>query len=133
MDTAGNSTAGAPVQVTVDSTSPVITTPADGSGTPDTTPTITGTSAAADGSTVTVSVAGTARCTAIVSQGAWSCDSTVLAVGTHVLTTAAGTVPGTSIRLTIDDAAPVVTEPANGSTVAASTVRFAGTGRTVTP
>ncbi len=124
----GTPPSGASVRVTVAPTAPVITAPADGSGTPDTTPTFTGTGA--DGSTVAVSADGTERCTAVVSAGTWSCDAPELAVGTHLVTTMAGTVPGTSIRLTIASAAPVVSQPANGSTVTAPTVTFSGTGRT---
>ena len=130
VDASGNLTVGAPVQVTVDPSSPVITSPADGSGTPDTTPTITGTGA--DGSTVSVSVGDSVRCTAVVAQGTWSCDATELTEGTYLFTTAAGTVPGTSIRLTIDGAAPVVNEPANGSAVTATTLTSSAPARTAT-
>ncbi|MET7492672.1 Ig-like domain-containing protein [Streptomyces sp900116325] len=115
---------------------PVIATPGDGRILGDGTPAFAGTGEA--GSKVTVTDAGSTVCTATVdAAGKWSCTpTTVLAEGEHTITATAtdeagNTSQSRSITVTIDTkppAAPVVTTPADGSTLGDSTPAFAGTG-----
>ncbi|MBN1206591.1 MAG: adhesin, partial [Myxococcaceae bacterium] len=123
---------------------PVVTTPADGSTINDNTPTYTGTAEA--GSTVTVIVDGTVVGTTTADgAGAWSLTpATALADGPHTVKAAAtDTVGNTSPEsntntFTVDTtapAAPVVTAPADGSTIGDNTPTYTGTaeaGSTVT-
>lgn len=85
---------------------PAITSPAEGSSTDDTTPTVTGT--AEPGSTVRVTEGGTVICTGVAdASGSWTCTPTTpLAQGTHTFgataTDAAGNVsPADSVTFTI--------------------------------
>jgi cysteine-rich repeat protein len=105
---------------------PAITGPQDGAVLSTSQPVITGTAEA--GSTVTVSDGNTVICTAIAdAQGHWSCaPSAPLADGSHILTATATDAAGNTsplsnqVHVTIDNVAPqppVVTNPANGSTV----------------
>ncbi|MFP3607819.1 Ig-like domain-containing protein, partial [Paraburkholderia sp. SIMBA_053] len=77
-DPAGNSTAGDPIDVTVDtvaSPAPVIPGPADGAVVTDATPTFSGTGD--DGDTITVTDGdGNVLCTTTVVDGEWSCTPT---------------------------------------------------------
>ncbi|MDR2973689.1 MAG: Ig-like domain-containing protein, partial [Propionibacteriaceae bacterium] len=145
-DPAGNPSPEASSQVKVDTatpSAPVILTPANGSTTTDTTPTITGTGE--PGSTVTVSVDGTPIGTATVQpDGTWSVTpTTALPLGTHTVTAtqtdgAGHTSPQASNDFTVTSptnppdttapAAPVITGPANGSTTGDSTPTITGTG-----
>jgi MYXO-CTERM domain-containing protein len=147
-DAAGNtSPQGNTNTFTVDTTppaAPVVNTPANGSITADNTPTYSGT--AEPGSTVTVIVDGTAvGITTADAAGNWSLvQPTALADGQHMVsataTDAAGnTSPqGNTNTFTVDTtppAAPVVTTPANGSTIADNTPTYSGTaepGSTIT-
>lgn len=148
-DAAGNaSPPSAPNTFTVDTAAPaapVVTSPADGSVTADSTPTYAGT--AEPGSTVTVSVDGAAAgtTTADGTTGAWTLTpATPLADGPHAVlataTDAAGnpSPPSAENAFTVDTAppaAPVVVAPPNGSTTSDSTPTIAGTaepGATVT-
>src|SRR5918997_5336042 len=139
-DPAGNtSPASDPISFTVDSTvaAPVIEAPVSGTSTSDPTPTISGTGE--PGSTVTVTDStGAVLGTALVdAAGAWSFDSTALADGTYTITATqedpAGNVsPASSpVIFTVDTvapAAPVITGPADGSTIADNTPTITGTG-----
>ncbi len=139
-DAVGNtSPESTPVTVTVDTTAdpPVITSPADGSSTNDSTPTITGT--AEPGASVEVFVDGTSVGTATADgTGAWTfTPTTPLADGDHTITAVqtdpSGNVsaPSAPIVVTVDTApppAPVITEPTDGETVTDSTPTIAGTG-----
>ncbi len=85
---------------------PVITGPAEGTSTTDTTPTVTGTGE--PGATITVTEGGTTICTATVAaDGTWSCTPTTpLTAGSHTLgataTDAAGnTSPADTVTFTI--------------------------------
>jgi len=114
---------------------PVITAPADGSTTNDSTPSVTG--RAEPGSTVTVTdgdglVLGSAVADA---NGDWAFDSVALADGTYTITAtatdAAGNVsPADSVRFTVDTSVepPLVTEPADGGTITDRTPTISGTG-----
>ncbi|MFI5545267.1 Ig-like domain-containing protein [Streptomyces sp. NPDC051815] len=138
-DPAGNRTEGAPITVTIDATAPgapVITSPADGSTSTDSTPTFSGTGTAGD--TVTLTESGNTICSATVgTNGQWSCTPTTpLSDGPHTVlptaTDAAGNrTEGAPISLTIDTqapTAPVITSPADGSTTTDNTPAFSGTG-----
>ncbi|MFE6645630.1 Ig-like domain-containing protein [Nocardioides sp. NPDC057772] len=140
-DEAGNaSEPSAPVTFTVDAAAPdapVITSPADGSSTQDTTPTISGT--AEPGTTVEVTVDGEVVGTAPVdADGNWSLILTdPLAEGPHTAAATAtddsGNVssPSTPVDFTVDRTAPeppVITGPADGSTVGDATPEITGTG-----
>ncbi|MFI5642173.1 Ig-like domain-containing protein [Streptomyces goshikiensis] len=127
-DVAGNRTEGAPISLTIDTqgpTAPVITNPADGSTSSDNTPTFSGTGGAGD--TITLTESGNTICTTTVgTNGQWSCTPvTVLTDGQHtVLPTAtdpAGNrTEGAPVTITIDataPTAPVITTPADGSTI----------------
>ncbi|GAB4070991.1 hypothetical protein GCM10028777_37860 [Angustibacter speluncae] len=147
-DAAGNaSPASATNGFTVDTGAPVvpvITSPADGAATADTTPTVQGT--AEPGSTVTVLVDGTpVGTTTADGTGAWTLPLPVpLAEGSHELTAtgtdAAGNTspPSAAVTVVVDTtppAAPVVTTPADGSVTGDSTPDVGGTaepGATVT-
>jgi hypothetical protein len=115
---------------------PVITTPADGAITNNTTPAFSGT--AEPGSRVVVRDAdGNQVCAATTGNGGnWTCTpTTALPTGTHTYTAtatdAAGNVsPEATVAFTIDTsapAAPVITAPAGGSTTTDSTPTFSGT------
>ncbi len=149
-DGAGNVSASSPTHTfTVDTqapAAPVIGSPATGTTTSDTTPTLTGTAEA--GSTVRVFVDGgtTPACTATASStGAWSCTvSPALTEGSHAFTAtatdAAGNVsPGSSgVTLVIDatpPGAPTITTPVSGTVTREATPLVSGTaeaGSTVT-
>ncbi|MHB8876819.1 MAG: Ig-like domain-containing protein [Myxococcaceae bacterium] len=102
---------------------PVLTSPAEGSATSDTTPTLGGTAEAF--STVTVTVDGQVVCTTTATAaGTFSCaPATALSPGVHLATAAASNVMGSSpesapVQFRIDSAAPltpVVVGPADGS------------------
>jgi MYXO-CTERM domain-containing protein len=115
---------------------PVVTTPANGSFTSDTTPTYSGTAEA--GSTVTVIVDGVSIGTATAdATGAWTFTPTAaLANGQHTVrataTDAAGnTSPSSNTNTftvdTVAPAAPVVLTPADGSTTNDNTPTYTGT------
>ncbi|WP_194293017.1 Ig-like domain-containing protein [Streptomyces smaragdinus] len=140
-DPAGNvSPPSAPVDITIDTVAPaapVITSPADGSTITDNTPTVTGTGE--PGATVEVSVDGTVIGTTTVNpDGTWTFDlTTPLADGPHTVsatqTDAAGnTSPAGSndftVNTTVTVPAPVITSPADGSTVTDATPTITGTG-----
>jgi MYXO-CTERM domain-containing protein len=147
-DALGNtSPSSAPNTFTVDTTAPaapVVTTPANGSSTTDTTPAYSGT--AEPGSTVTVFVDGASVGTTTAdASGNWSLTQpTALAAGQHTVkataTDAAGNTSADSNTNTFTVAAvtpqtPVVTGPANNSTTDDNTPTFTGTappGSTVT-
>ncbi len=132
---------------TVDTTppaAPVVSTPANGSRTTNTTPTYTGTAEA--GATVTVYVDGTAvGTTTATAAGSWSfTQPTALPEGAHTVsataTDAAGNTSASSNTntFTVDltpPSAPVVVAPANGSSTNDTTPTYSGTaepGSTVT-
>jgi len=141
VDIAGNTSAQtAPLNVTIDITpppAPVITGPADGAATNDTTPTFSGTGE--EGATVTVEDAtGAVICTSVVTSGAWSCaPTTPLTGGAHSFKASQTDVAGntgpesTPNAVTIDTslpAPPVIKTPANG-TITQDTMPFiVGTG-----
>lgn len=151
-DGAGNESApSAPVRFTIDTSvagDVVILTPADGSSTTDTTPTVSGTTE--PGATVTVTENGAPICTAVAdSTGAWSCDSVPVMLGSHTFTAiaedAAGNVsPADTTTFTVvapnpgdttPPDAPVITSPADGSSTDDTTPTVSGTaepGSTVT-
>ncbi|MFZ5443974.1 MAG: Ig-like domain-containing protein, partial [Myxococcota bacterium] len=139
-DAAGNtSVSSATNTFTVDVTAPaapVVTTPANGSSTNDTTPTYAGTAEA--NATVTVIVDGvTVGTTTANASGAWSLTpTTALAAGAHTVrataTDAAGNVSPSSATnaFTVDvtaPVAPVVTTPANGTATNDATPTYTGT------
>ncbi|WP_051265817.1 Ig-like domain-containing protein [Nakamurella lactea] len=139
-DAAGNvSVPSAPVSFTVDTIAPgapVITAPANGSSTNDTTPDVIGTAEA--NSTVTVSIDGAVVGTAPADgTGAWTfTPTTELAAGEHTASAtaadAAGNVSGVSntVSFTIDlsaPAAPVITSPTDGATTDDTTPDISGT------
>lgn len=138
-DAVGNSTAGTPIDLTVDTTAPavpVITAPTDGSATKDTTPTFTGTGE--NGSTITLTDgAGNTVCETTVTNGAWSCTPTTpLPEGatsvTPTATDAAGnTSTGDAVAVIVDTTAPTapaITAPADGGVTNDTTPTFRGTG-----
>jgi hypothetical protein len=115
---------------------PVVTSPANGSSTHDTTPTYTGT--AEPGSTVTVTVDGTVVGTTTAdASGNWSVTPTTpLPEGSHSVTAAATDAAGNTgpqsntNTFTVDltaPAAPVVTAPANGAILGDNTPTYTGT------
>jgi uncharacterized protein (TIGR03382 family) len=115
---------------------PVVTSPADGATINDNTPAYSGT--AEPGSTVTVIVDGASvGTTTATAAGTWSyTPAVVLAEGSHTVrataTDAAGnTGPSSSTNtFTVDTtgpAAPVVTTPADGSTITDTTPTYSGT------
>jgi hypothetical protein len=122
---------------------PLITTPAAGSTTADSTPAIGGT--ALPGATVTVTLDGSPLATPATADidGNWSLVAPVLADGPHIVS-ATQTVNGQTgpasadVPFTVDTTAPVapvVVTPANGSTTADNTPTITGTavpGSTVT-
>ncbi|HWJ65644.1 MAG TPA: Ig-like domain-containing protein [Nocardioides sp.] len=115
---------------------PVIQSPADGSVTGDSTPTISGTGE--PGATVEVVVDGVVIGTTTVAvDGTWSLTPTTpLADGPHTVTATqtdlgGNTSPADSNTFTVDTtvpAAPVITGPADGSVVGDSTPTITGTG-----
>ncbi|MFY0405747.1 Ig-like domain-containing protein [Solicola sp. PLA-1-18] len=115
---------------------PVITTPADGSTTNDSTPTVTGTGVA--GSTVTLKEGSTTLSDSIPvgPSGAWTfTPTTALADGPHTLTATqslAGVASAaTTTRFTIDataPAAPTITSPPTGATIGRTTFPVTGSG-----
>jgi hypothetical protein len=140
-DAAGNeSPASAPTTFTVDTVAepPVITSPSPGAITSDTTPTITGTGE--PGATVTVTdQTGTVLGTAVVdANGEWSLTPTTpLADGDYTITATQVDTQGNAslesspVIFTVDStapAAPVITGPADGSTVGTATPTITGTG-----
>ncbi|MGW3689405.1 Ig-like domain-containing protein [Streptomyces sp. NPDC005125] len=124
-DQAGNTTNGQPITISIDTKppgAPVITTPADGRTLGDSTPAFAGTGEA--GSKVRVSDAGGTVCTATVdASGKWTCTpTTALAEGAHTLTATAtdeagNTSQGPPITITIAPTTPVITTPADDSTL----------------
>ena len=115
----------------------MVTAPAAGSVTADTTPVVAGTGEV--GSTVTVRVDGVAVGTAVVADGgAWSLTLTdALLDGPHVVTASQRDAGGSTsaqsspVSFTVDTgqpAAPVITAPADGSSVGTATPTVTGTG-----
>ncbi|HYO71397.1 MAG TPA: Ig-like domain-containing protein, partial [Archangium sp.] len=115
---------------------PVITAPANGSVTPDNTPTFTGT--ALPGTTVDVTnPLGMLLCTATTdASGKWSCtSSTPLGEGPQTVTAVASDSSGTPSKpatttFTVDTVAPatpVITSPASGATLTIQRPLFTGT------
>lgn len=115
---------------------PVVTAPADGSITNDTTPTVTGT--AAPGATVDVFFDGstTPACTTTADvMGNWSCTPTTpLAMGSHTVAAQATGTGGTSFvspsnTFTVDTSLPpvAIVTPTSGSVSGTSTVTVTGT------
>ncbi len=149
-DAASNvSAASAGVSITIDTQAPVvpvIDAPSAGATLADSTPTVSGTAEA--NSTVKVFVDGslTPSCTTTATAGGtWTCDlSPALNDGAHTLTAtatdAASNVSAASagVSITIDTqapSAPVISQPASGSTTADNTPAITGTaeaGSTVT-
>lgn len=143
MDQAGNALVPAEPTTdqiyTLDNTpppAPVVTSPANGSSTSNSTPTVGGT--AESGSTVTVYLDAVAAGTATADgSGNWSfTPGAALADGTHtVMATATDAAGNTSVnsnanRFTVDTLpppAPVVRSPANGSSTSNSTPTAGGT------
>jgi hypothetical protein len=129
----------APVSFTVDLTppnAPVVTAPATGTVTANTTPMYVGT--AEPGSTVQVSVDGLLRCTTVAGVGgAFGCaQPTALGGGVHTVnataTDAAGNTspPSNTNSFTVDStvpAAPLINTPPNGSFIATATPLYSGT------
>jgi len=141
-DDAGNvSPASAPNTFTVDTvlpSAPVIQSPADGSSTFDTTPTISGTAEAGSDVTVFDTDGTTVLCiTTADGSGNWSCISSTLGEGPHTITATAtdgadnvspASAPVTFTVDTTAPAAPVITGPADGATVGDTTPAISGTG-----
>jgi hypothetical protein len=139
-DPSGNLSPAASNDFTVDGTAPgapVIEQPADGSVRNDATPTVSGTGD--PGATVQVAIDGTevADDVPVDEDGTWSVDlATPLAEGDHVATATqtdpAGNVsPADSNAFAVDTtapAAPVITGPADGSTITDTTPTITGTG-----
>ena len=113
-DEAGNTGSADSHSWTIDTTPPavpVITSPADGSATNDSTPTVSGTGE--NGSQINVFVDGNLVCTATVTGGTWNCIvSPALTDGLHEITATAedelGNESGESnvVELTVDTTAP---------------------------
>ncbi|MFD7613113.1 Ig-like domain-containing protein, partial [Streptomyces sp. NPDC059828] len=126
----------APIIVRDLPTTPVIISPSDGSVLADSTPAFAGTGG--EGDTVTLTESGTTICTATVdASGEWTCTpTTALADGQHTILptardAAGNTAEGDPITITIDTVpptTPVITSPADGTTLTNSTPAFAGTG-----
>jgi len=140
-DPAGNtSPASAPSTFVVDTTAPdapVITAPADGTTTNDTTPTINGTGEPGDTVTVTDQDGRTVGTTTVAPNGTWTVTPTnPLPDGTTTLTAtqtdpAGNTSPASDpVTITVDTTAkaPVITKPADGSTTTNHTPTVTGTG-----
>lgn len=143
-DVAGNITHGTPVQIRIDSSTPiaaVITSPADGATVADATPQISGTGEAGDTVSVVTSTASSTTATVCVATvgpaGTWSCrPSTALREGAVTLLPmtvdgAGSEIPGSPIEVVVDTVPPpaaTITSPTNGSTVTTATPRIAGTG-----
>lgn len=137
-DEAGNTSEADEVTFAVDTeaTPPVITAPADGSSTNDTTPTVVGT--AEPGADVAVSIDGAAVGTVTADEdGNWSLELTEpLGEGEHIVsavqTDAAGNVSEpTENEFSVDLTAlapPVITAPEDGSTTDDRTPTIVGTG-----
>ncbi|WP_413318264.1 Ig-like domain-containing protein, partial [Agrococcus sp. 1P02AA] len=138
-DAAGNTSAADSNAFVVDTTAPeapVIVSPADGSTSADTTPTVTGTGE--PGAIVVVSIDGTVVGTAEVDQaGDWSLETTEeLADGEHTIDAtqtddAGNTSPADSVTFVVDTTAPdapVIEAPADGSTTNDTTPTVSGTG-----
>jgi hypothetical protein len=143
-DPAGNTATDGPVAFTVDASAPAvaITSPADGSSTNDTTPTVTGT---VDDPTATVDVVirdsgGTVvfsgPATVDPATGTWTVDSGVLPEGDYTVSATATDSTGNTatagpVAFTVDTtapAAPVITSPADGSVTSDDTPPISGTG-----
>ncbi|MFZ5441866.1 MAG: Ig-like domain-containing protein, partial [Myxococcota bacterium] len=108
---------------------PTLTSPANGSITNDTTPTLTGTAAA--GATVTVFIDGASVGTTTADgSGNWSFTSAALSQASHsaYVTSPGGTSNTNSFTVdSVAPAAPVVVTPANGSVTNDNTPTYAGT------
>jgi len=145
-DQAGNkSDPSGDVTFTVDTTAPaapVIKTPADGSFTNDTTPTISGTGEPKDTLVVTdvtdpsnpVTLCTNVK---VAADGTWTCTSSTLAEGSHTIQAqqtdpAGNTSPDSAkVTFTVDTtapAAPVITSPTPGSFTNDTTPTITGTG-----
>ncbi|MEW6432682.1 MAG: Ig-like domain-containing protein [Myxococcota bacterium] len=134
----GTTPPSSPVNITVDTVAPaapVVTAPANGSTTNDTTPTYSGTAEA--GSTVTLRVDGSAVGTVTAdASGAWTfTPTTPLAEGSHSVSATAADAAGntsmvsntnTFIIDTTAPTAPIITGPANGDSTS-TTPTIAGT------
>jgi hypothetical protein len=134
------SAASTPVDFTIDSIAPgapVITSPTTGSTTNDTTPPISGTAEQDSHVTVYDTDGSTVLCTTTADgSGNWSCDSAVLAQGSHTITAtstddAGNTSPASPpVTFTVDSiapAAPAITSPTNGSSTNDTTPPISGT------
>ncbi|RKG86455.1 DUF11 domain-containing protein [Corallococcus sp. CA049B] len=120
---------------TVAPAAPVITSPTANQSVGSQTPDLSGTAEA--NSTVTVREGTTILCTATANaSGAWSCTSSTLSDGPHIITATARDAAGntspasTSVPFTVDTTAPalpVVTAPTPGQQVATSTPAITGT------
>lgn len=142
-DEAGNESGpSAPITFEIDTVvtgGVVILTPAEGSSTSDTTPTLSGTTE--PGATVSVTEGETPICsTTANAEGAWTCDSVALALGSHTFaataTDAAGNTAADTTTFTVvapdpgdttPPAAPVITTPAEGSSTGDTTPTVSGT------
>ncbi|MDF1564849.1 MAG: Ig-like domain-containing protein [Deltaproteobacteria bacterium] len=137
-DAAGNATPTTEQTFTVDTidpAAPIITDPADGKTTSDTTPTFSGT--AEPGASVDVTVDGSTACTTTAdAAGTWSCTAgAALAEGTHTVSATAtdaagntGTSPDQALIIdTVSPAAPVITAPVDGAATNDTTPTFTGT------
>ncbi len=140
IDAVGNTSATSqPVPFTVDTTAPatpVVTTPVSGTSTSNPRPPLGGTGE--PGSIITVFIDGTAvGTTAVGSTGTWSfTPPTALTEGPHDVTARASDASGntsslsTPVRVNVDTtapAAPIITEPVNGSTIGLTTPTLRGT------
>ena len=137
-DAAGNLSTTTTIHFQLDTVTPqppIVITPPDGSSTNKLKPTFSGTGET--GTTVTVQVDGNVVCTSTVNaQGNWSCTPAQnLTEATHTLEVSASDVAGNqsavaSSSFTVDTNAPnspVVTDPANGSSLGGTPVTVAGT------
>lgn len=113
-DPAGNAGTGSQTVTVVAVVTTVTITGGATAATSDATPTVSGTTNAADGRALTVNVS-TQTLTTTVVGGVWSVDVANLADGTYNVTASVGIIDGTpaasSQELTIDTAAPVVVLP----------------------
>jgi hypothetical protein len=112
-DTAGN-TGSATQNLTVDTVLPVVTIAGGPTrSTNDATPAISGTTNAAAGATITVTVAGQTLSALVLAGGAWNVTAATLVDGTRdvvaSLTDAAGNTGSATQSLTTDSSAPTVT------------------------
>lgn len=126
---------GANKALVIDTASPVILTPANGSTTNDSTPNVSGTGQA--GYTVTVKEGALTLCTATVAvAGTWNCNSSVLTNASHTIsaTQALGAGPASAAASTvftvdtIAPVAPVISIPVVSASVADPTPTISGTG-----